>query len=207
MIKMRRYVFLALAIVLNSIGHSMTIVTNLGSMPWPASIVNIMHMMGWNMTETIFTEGLFVIGLNILLVGEFVPKEFGWELTFLVPYSIFMQLFANLWRFWGIDTMNIFLRFGFDLLGLVIAFAGYALYQQCDCCFHPHDKLTVYLKRRASLKFTKYFNIILPVIIILLCSLKNHAIFAFTIGTVTGFFPQNWLVSFWQEHLEPCCHF
>ena len=66
---MRRYVFLALAIVLNSIGHSMTIVTNLGSMPWPASIVNIMHMMGWNMTETIFTEGLFVIGLNILLVG------------------------------------------------------------------------------------------------------------------------------------------
>ena len=126
------------------------------------------------MTETIFTEGLFVIGLNILLVGEFVPKEFGWELTFLVPYSIFMQLFANLWRFWGIDTMNIFLRFGFDLLGLVIAFAGYALYQQCDCCFHPHDKLTVYLKRRASLKFTKYFNIVLPVIIILLCSLKNH---------------------------------
>ena len=104
---MRRYVFLALAIVLNSIGHSMTIVTNLGSMPWPASIVNIMHMMGWNMTETIFTEGLFVIGLNILLVGEFVPKEFGWELTFLVPYSILMQLFANLWRFWGMDTMNI----------------------------------------------------------------------------------------------------
>ena len=40
---MRRYVFLALAIVLNSIGHSMTIVTNLGSMPWPASIVNIME--------------------------------------------------------------------------------------------------------------------------------------------------------------------
>ena len=134
MIKMRRYVFLALAIVLNSIGHSMTILTNLGSMPWPASIVNIMHMMGWNMTETIFIEGLFVIGLNILLVGEFVPKEFGWELTFLVPYSILMQLFANLWRFWGIDTMNIFLCFGFDLLGLVIAFAGYALYQQCDCC-------------------------------------------------------------------------
>ena len=164
---MRRYVFLALAIVLNSIGHSMTIVTNLGSMPWPASIVNIMHMMGWNMTEAMFTEGVFVIGLNILLVGEFVPKEFGWELTFLVPYSIFMQLFANLWRFWGIDTMNIFLRFGFDLLGLVIALAGYALYQQCDCCFQPHDKLTVYLKRRASLKFTKYFNIILPVIIIL----------------------------------------
>ena len=59
---MRRYVFLALAIVLNSIGHSMTIVTNLGSMPWPASIVNIMHMMGWNMTETIFTEGL---GINV----------------------------------------------------------------------------------------------------------------------------------------------
>jgi uncharacterized membrane protein YczE len=57
--------------------------------------------------------------------------------------------------FGGIDTMNIFLRFGFDLLGLVIAFAGYALYQQCDCCFQPHDKLTVYLKRRASLKFTK----------------------------------------------------
>ena len=72
---MRRYVFLAPAIVLNSIGHSMTIVTNLGSMPSSASIVNIMHMMGWNMTEIIFTEGLFVIGFNILLVANLFLKN------------------------------------------------------------------------------------------------------------------------------------
>lgn len=204
---MRRYSFLALAIILNSIGHSMTIVTNMGSMPWPASIVNIMHMMNWTMTETIFTEGLFVIGLNILLVGEFVPKEFAWELTFLIPYSVFMQLFADLWRYCGIDTMHMLIRFAFDLLGLVIAFAGYALYQQCDCCYHPHDKLTVFLKRRANVKFTKYFNIVLPVIIILLCTIKNRTVYAFNIGTLIGFIGQGRVVSFWQERLEPRCHF
>lgn len=204
---MRRYCFLALAIILNSIGHSMTIVTNMGSMPWPASIVNIMHLMHWDMTETIFTEGLFVIGLNILLVGEFVPKEFGWELTFLIPYSILMQLFADIWRFCGLDTSQILVRCGFDLLGLVIAFAGYALYQQCDCCYHPHDKLTVFLKRRATVKFTKYFNIVLPIIIILLCAMKNQAIYAFNIGTLIGFLGQGRIVSFWQERLAPRCHF
>ncbi|MBB1079588.1 sugar permease [Limosilactobacillus sp. STM2_1] len=196
---MRRYGFLALAIILNSIGHSLTIVTNLGSMPWPASIVNIMQMMNWNMTETIFTEGLFVIGLNILLVGAFVPQEFGWEMIFLIPYSILMQLFANLWRLWGIDTSHLSWRFSFDILGLIIAFAGYALYQQCDCCYHPHDKLTVFLKRRVNVKFTKYFNIVLPVIIILLCSLKNHMIYAFNVGTLIGYLSQRRIVGFWQE--------
>lgn len=54
---MRRVLAIALAVVLNSIGHSMTIVTNMGSMPWPASIVNIMHTLQWTMTETIFSEG------------------------------------------------------------------------------------------------------------------------------------------------------
>lgn len=204
---MRRYCFLALAIILNSIGHSMTIVTNMGSMPWPASIVNIMHLMGWTMTETIFTEGIFVIGINILLVGVFIPKEVGWELVFLVPYSIFMQLFADLWRYFGIDQLNIILRFTFDLIGIVTALAGFALYNHCNCCFHPHDKLNVFLERRASIKFTKYFNILLPIIIILACSLKNHAIYAVNIGTLVGFFGQNRIIGFWQKHLTPCCHF
>lgn len=72
---MRRYVFLALAIVLNSIGHSMTIVTNLGSMPWPASIVNIMHMMGWNMTETIFTEGYLSLALIFFWLANLFLKN------------------------------------------------------------------------------------------------------------------------------------
>lgn len=203
---MRRYWYLTLAIILNSIGHSMTIVTNLGSMPWPASIVNIMHLMGWNMTETIFTEGLLVIGLNILLVGAFISSEFFQELTFLLPYSILMQLFADLWRLLGIDTMIIPFRFGLDLLGLVVAFAGYALYQQCDCCFHPHDRLTVFLKRRANPTFTKYFNLLLPIIIISLCALQNQAIYAFNIGTLIGLFGQSRIVGFWQEHLVSYCH-
>ena len=54
---MRRLLAIALAVVLNSIVHSMTIVTNMRSIPWPASIVNIMHTLQWTMTETIFSEG------------------------------------------------------------------------------------------------------------------------------------------------------
>lgn len=174
-------------------------------MPWPASIVNIMHLLGWTMTATIFTEGMVVCILNIFLVGEFVPRVFGWELVFLLPYSILMQVFATIWRDLGIDALPIIERFIFDLLGLVIAFAGYALYQGCGC-FHPHDRLTVVLRRRASLNFTKYFNIVLPLLIISLCVIKNHTVYALNLGTVIGFFTQNWVVSFWQRHFVRHCH-
>lgn len=81
----------------------MTIVTNLGSILWPASIVNMMHAFGWTMCASIFTEGIVI--------------------SFLTPYSVLMQAFATVWRWWGIDKLDFW-------------------------CFHPHDALSSCLKSR-----------------------------------------------------------
>lgn len=104
---MERLWYFCLAIILNSIGHSMTIVTNMGSMPWPASIVNIMHTLGWTMTATIFTEGIAVMVIDALISREIDWRRWLRELIFLVPYSILMQYFAGWWRHFGIDQLSL----------------------------------------------------------------------------------------------------
>ena len=201
---MRRYSYLILAIILNAMGHSLTIVTNVGSMPWPASIVNIMHTLGWTMTETIFTEGMVVIILNIILSGRWQLSRFTRELTFLIPYSILMQLFADAYRIVGIDHLNFWWRLGLDMVGLTIAFLGFSLYQTCDCCFHPHDDLTIILKRRVNAQFVQWFNILLPVIIIAGCTLYNHQIYAIHVGTLFGLLLRSRITGFFDRHVS--CH-
>lgn len=202
---MRRFSYLALAIILNAMGHSLTIVTNMGSMPWPASIVNIMHTLGWTMTETIFCEGMCVIILNIFLSGRWKFSRFLKELVFLIPYSVFMQLFADGYRIIGIDKLNMEWRLLFDLLGLVIAFAGFSLYQTCHWCFHPHDDLTVILKHRVNGRFVQWFNILLPVLIVMACVLHNHRLFAVHIGTLIGMLVQSRITSFFDTHVVRYC--
>ena len=201
---MRRVWYVILAIILNSLGHSMTIVTNMGSMPWPASIVNIMHTLQWTMTETIFTEGTVVIILNILVTRVLDWWDVSKEFAFLIPYSILMEYFAGWWRTFGIDQFNMEVRLFFDICGLLSAFGGFALYQKAHCC-HPHDVLTVNLKRHFNVRFTRIFNMFLPVLIILACVCHNHAIYAVHVGTVIGLLIQPRVVQFCDEHLVCYC--
>lgn len=202
----RTYGFTFLGIILNSIGNSLTIVTNLGSLLWPASIVNMMHALHWTMFDSIFTEGIIVSILTEILEERSSWKEWREELIFLLPYSFFMQLFANIWRIWRIDQLPIIIRSVVDLIGLFISFAGLAMYSECAWCFHPHDALSSCLKRRLSPKFMKLFNIIVPLVIIFLCSFKNHTIFALHIGTIIGLLIQTRFTGFCQIKYDKYLH-
>lgn len=63
----KTYLYTFLGITLNAIGNSLNIVTNLGSILWPASIVNMMHALHWTMWAAIFTEGIVISLLTMLL--------------------------------------------------------------------------------------------------------------------------------------------
>lgn len=191
---MRRWCVIALAIILNSIGHSMTIVTNMGSMPWPASIVNIMHTLHWMMVETIFTEGLVVIVLNLIWTSGWSWRYLAKQLGFLTPYSILMQCFADCWRWLGVDRLSIYLRIVLDFGGLLTAFVGFAIYQNVGFR-HPHDELSITLKHHFNVRFMQSFNMLLPILIVILCASHNHAVFAVNIGTVVGMMTQGWVVN------------
>ncbi|WP_295729384.1 sugar permease [uncultured Limosilactobacillus sp.] len=201
---MRRGLTVALAIILNAFGQSLTIVTNMGSMPWPASIVNMMHALHWTMTATIFTEGLVVIVLNAAISGWLNWGGLGKEFAFLIPYSFLMQWFADGWRFFGVDRLAIGWRLVCDLAGLLVAFAGVASYQQANCC-HPQDDLSMTLKRHFSVRFTMGFNLLLPVIIIIVCVLHNQTLYAVHVGTVIGLLAQRRVVTFYDEYLPALC--
>lgn len=175
----------------------MTIVTNMGSMPWPASIVNIMHTMHWLMVETIFAEGVVVIILNLIWTRDWSWKYLGKQLGFLVPYSVLMQCFADCWRWFGIDQMPVWPRICFDFIGLFSAFVGFTIYQNANFR-HPHDELSITLKRRFNVKFMKQFNMIMPILIVIACACHNRAVFAVNIGTVVGMLTQKRVVD-WCE--------
>ncbi|MFM9597010.1 hypothetical protein ACKI1O_47555, partial [Streptomyces scabiei] len=84
--------------------------------------------MHWSMAMSIFTEGMVVSLLTILL--EKHPTWHQWidELIFLVPYSLLMQLFATGYRAAGIDQLPFVPRLIFDLIGFIISFAGLVMY-------------------------------------------------------------------------------
>lgn len=94
----KTYLYTFLGITLNAIGNSLTIVTNLGSILWPASIVNMMHALHWAMWAAIFTEGIVISLLTMLLEQRMSWKQWREELIFLTPYSVLMQLFATVWH-------------------------------------------------------------------------------------------------------------
>lgn len=198
---MRRWGAIALAIILNSIGHSMTIVTNMGSMPWPASIVNIMHTLHWTMYQTIFCEGLVVIILNLIWTSGWSWTYLAKQLGFLTPYSILMQCFADCWRWFGIDRLAIPVRFCFDLVGLMSAFIGFTIYQNVDFR-HPQDELSITMKHHFNVRFMQSFNMFLPILIVVLCAFHNHAVFAVNVGTVIGFLLQGRFVNFCDDVWE-----
>lgn len=190
---MRRWGLLLIAIILNSIGHSMTIVTNMGSMPWPASIVNIMHTLGWSMTATIFTEGIVVMIVNAIISWEINWLKLFHELVFLLLYSLLMQWFAGCWRQIGIDHFQMITRLIYDLCGLVIAFIGFALYQHIGIV-HPHDDFSATLKHYLTTRLMQLFNIVMPVCIVIICGLHNQVFYAVNIGTVVGLLGQRYVV-------------
>ena len=194
----KTYLFIFLGIAINAAGNSLTIVTNLGSLLWPASIVNIMHAMHWSMAMSIFTEGMVVSLLTILL--EKHPTWHQWidELIFLVPYSLLMQLFATGYRAAGIDQLPFVPRLIFDLIGFIISFAGLVMYSDCAWCFYPHDVLSSCLKHKWNPKFMKIFNLVIPLLIILLLFFKNHTIYALHVGTVIALLFQHGISEFFD---------
>ena len=102
----KTYLYTFLGINLIAIENSMTIVTNLGSILLPASIVNMMHAFGWTMCASIFTEGIVISFLTMILERRMLWKQWREELIFLTPYSVLMQVFATVWRWWGIDKLD-----------------------------------------------------------------------------------------------------
>ena len=195
-----------LGIIINAAGNSLTIVTNLGSILWPASIVNIMHAMHWNMSLSIFTEGIIVSFLTILLEKHPTWKRWLDELIFLIPYSLLMQLFATGYRAMKIAQLSFGPRFAFDLIGLVISFAGLAMYSDCAWCFHPHDVLSTCLRTKWNPKLMKLFNLIIPLLVIFICFFKNHTIYALHIGTLIGVLFQNRIMEFFQIYYSKYLH-
>lgn len=203
----KTYFYTFAGITLNAMGNSMTIVTNLGSLLWPASIVNMMHALGWSMMASIFTEGIVVSLLTMLLEKNQSFKEWGEELIFLTPYSILMQAFATVWRAWGIDQLPFWPRLLMDFLGLMISFAGLAMYSDCAWCFHPHDVLSHCLRSRWSPRLMKLFNIFVPLLVIAITFIiKNHTVYALHIGTVVGLLMQSRFTEFCQIEYDKYLH-
>lgn len=50
---LKRWAFLGLSLLINSVGHALTVVMNLGSAVWTASAVNLYHLMATELTSNL----------------------------------------------------------------------------------------------------------------------------------------------------------
>lgn len=158
------------------------------------------------MSLSIFTEGMIVNLFTILLEKHPTWRRWLDELIFLVPYSLLMQFFATIYRAEGVDQLGFIPRLLLDVLGLIISFAGIAMYSDCAWCFHPHDVLSSCLKIAWTPKLMKLFNLVVPLLVIAICFCKNHTVYALHIGTLIGIFLQSKFTEYFQIEYSRYLH-
>lgn len=183
-------------------GQSLSIITDAGSMIWPASIVNILHFTGWPMAIAITFEGALVILLSTTIEWRHPFRHILPDFEFLLPYALLMQGFATIWKKMGIPVLNFSWRLLIDVFAFLIIFLGAAISGNVRFCCHPNDTLTRICNRCLGPAKTRYLNLILPISIIVILGLYNRHFYAFQIGTVIAYLIRPRLLDFYNNHLR-----
>lgn len=199
---LRRFYWLALSIILAAAGQSLSIVTDAGSLIWPASIVNILHFTGWPMAIAITFEGTLVIVLTTMVEWHHPFRHILPDLEFLLPYAILMQLFATIWKAIKIPEQIFAVRLLIDIASFFIIFLGAAISGNVRFCCHPNDTLTQTCNRCLGPRRTRYLNLVLPIILIFVLGFLNRHPYAFHVGTIIAYLIRPRVLDFYNTHLR-----
>lgn len=199
----KRWGYLALSLLINATGHSLTIATNLGSAVWTASAVNLYHLWPLSLRATLFLCGVLVALANMILVQKISWRRFFGNLLFITPFSYLIQLFTQAILYLGINQLPLSVRVIIDIFGILCVALATSIYQRANIVLHPNDDFMQilrfrYLKGNATI--AQMVHYIPPVLIIVLTFLVSDRLFAVNIGTLICLFFQGSFIGFFDQH-------
>ncbi|MDR3128181.1 MAG: hypothetical protein LBT99_02505 [Bifidobacteriaceae bacterium] len=199
--------YFALSIIINSLGNVLTIITSahvlpafLGAAYWTAGVTNLGYAILGKDNQTALFWAFALIGLIIAFLNAILIKKFDWKriagnIIFLIPFSLFLQWFANIFEnflngymanTWGSIILMIIINF----IGVLLIATAISIYQRVNLVLHPSDDLMQILrfkffKGRASVAM--WVSYIPPTIIAIIAAIITHSLENFGIGTLFAF--------------------
>lgn len=183
------FILLIISIIINSLGNALTVSLNLGSALWTASAVNMSHLFQMNLGNILLLEGIAVILANALLLRQFDWHRMLGNLVFMIPFSYLVSGLAHVLTVFHIQQLSVVPAVILDIVGVMMIGCGISIYQRINLILHPNDDLMQILRFRflhGNAVLASLTAFLTPILIILICVLIQHQIWAVNIGTVVA---------------------
>lgn len=183
----QRWIALFLGLVVNAFGNGLSVASNMGTSPWTASEVNLSHWLGTSVGLAIFVVSCLAAIANQLLLRHWdFPRLLG-EVGFVLFFSYFIDIFSTTFTRMGIMRLSAVVRLLLAITGIVIFCAAISMYQRANLVMHPNDDTTNILRFlycHDNVIVAQLLTFTPPVIIILVCWINTHQLYAVNWGTL-----------------------
>ncbi|HJA72884.1 MAG TPA: fructose permease [Candidatus Limosilactobacillus faecipullorum] len=211
--------YFAISLVINSLGNVLTLISSdhihpsfLGSAYWTAADADLGHAFlgnnAWVLFWAFFGLGVFISFLNALLLKKLDWKRIGGNIAFMLPFSLFIQWFANLFESlpqatsWVGDILYVLLNFfGVFLIGTAIS-----IYQRVNLVLHSQDDLFQIIRFKyvhGNAAVAMWLSYLPPTIFGLIVFLATGRIDNIGIGTIFAFLCQGSFTGWADKHVFP----
>ncbi|WP_295776216.1 fructose permease [uncultured Limosilactobacillus sp.] len=212
--------YFALSIVINSLGNVLTLVTSshihpqfLGSAYWTAAENNLgIAVLGnekWTLFWAFMLLGLCISFLNAILLRKLDWKRIGGNIAFLVPFSLFIQWFSNLFNAIMPYAHGIVMTIVYTLVnffGVALIAIAISIYQRANLVLHPADDLFQILRFKffkGNSTISMWVSYLPPTIMAIIAIIMTHQIDNFGLGTLFAFAFQGWITGWGDRHIFP----
>lgn len=183
----RRLGYLAFAIVLIAASNALMIDSNVGSMVWMASAVNITNIIKIDYGTTLFIYAIIVTIANQFLLGKFDGHILLSNLVFAFPFSYLVGFFTKFYLLFHFDSIGLVWQIVLDVLGLFGASIGCSIYERVNLIQHPNDELAYIIRFKylhGSAGWGQFFSYMPPIVVLIICFFITGKIDSVGLGTV-----------------------
>lgn len=193
--------YFALSIVINSMGNVLTLVTSshihpqfLGSAYWTAAENNLgLAVLGKDNPLALFWAfmilGMLTSVLNAILMKKWDWKRIGGNFIFMLPFSVFIQWFSNIFNqimpdAYSLPIVIIYVLINF--FGVALIGTAISIYQRVNLVLHPADDLYQILRFRyckGNATISMWMSYIPPTIFALV-AMPKMGLANFGLGTI-----------------------
>ncbi|MET1249420.1 hypothetical protein ABWW58_11570 [Sporolactobacillus sp. STCC-11] len=199
-------VYFMISIIFNAFGNALTVSLNLGSALWTASAVNFTALTSIPLSLILFASGVLVIIINALIIGKIDWHRIIGNMIFMVPFSYLIGLISAYLVAIGINELPLIVRVALDIVGVCFISLAISIYQRVNLMLHPCDDLMQIIRFKffkGSATVAQLVTFSPPIVIILICWIDAHQLYAINIGTIFALLFQGSLVGVFDKTVFP----
>ncbi|AFT82158.1 fructose permease [Leuconostoc carnosum] len=212
--------YFVFSLVINAAGNVLTVVTSqkihppfLGSAYWTAASAGFNKsvfggsnsMLGW----VFFGVGVVVAVLNVVLQGHFDWRKFVGNIAFMVPFSLLISYFANIFSAIIPDSHSVGMTIFYvilNFLGVGLIAVAISIYQRTNLVLHPADDLMQILRFKyfkGSAAKAMWASYIPPTILAIIAVIIFPDFSNYGLGTVFAFLFQGGITGLGDKYIFP----